>query len=153
MKTAFRTAYSKKNRCYAKPDLDEDGNVVSLTKVAHKDECDVNNVLRRYDQTGLITHVNTAVARYGDFSEINEYQESLNLVIEAQQSFGALPSAIRERFANNPGKFLEFVTNPANIDEMCDLGLAEKRSPEPTLNQPTPKAETEPRGEVDPLPT
>lgn len=97
---------------------------VSMTEQSHKDACDINSVLRRYDQTGLLTHVNQAKALYGDFTETNEYQDSLNLVIRAQNSFAELPSSLRKRFGNDPGAFFEFVTNPDNVDEMVKLGLA-----------------------------
>lgn len=96
------------------------------TKQAHKTECDINHIIKRYDKTGLIAHVNESTAVYGDFTDINEYQQSLNRVIEAQEAFMDLPSNVRKRFSNDPGEFFEFCTNPANMDEMIALGLAEK---------------------------
>ena len=103
-----------------------------LTEQNHRDACDVHHIVRKYDQTGLIQHVNTAVAQYGDFTEVNEYQESLNTVIRAQDAFDQLPAKIRAKFNNDPGEFFEFATNPANLQEMVDLGLAEKMAdPQP----------------------
>lgn len=96
----------------------------SRTKQSHKDECDINKILKKADKTGLITHVASSTARYGDFTAVNEYQESLNTVIQAQDMFDALPSDIRKRFANDPGAFFEFATNPANKDDLVKLGLA-----------------------------
>lgn len=128
--------------------VDEEGNPLpSLTKQAFKDEVDFNNVLRKYDKTGLITHVNNARAHYGDYTEVNEYQESLNMVLKAQADFDALPGDVRKRFANDPGNFIEFVTNPDNLDEMRDLGLADPDEPDPqpiqvvVTNPPEPPAE------------
>ena len=63
----------------------------SLTEQHHKDEVDINNVVRRYDKQGVITHVNKARAMYGDFTEVNEYQDALNTVIQAQDAFAELP--------------------------------------------------------------
>lgn len=97
----------------------------------HKQACDVNNILKQYDKTGLLTHVNNTQAHYGDFTEINEYQTSLNMVIEAQNSFMELPSAIRKRFGNDPGLFIEFVTNPENASEMVEMGLSNAPVGEP----------------------
>lgn len=99
----------------------------SKTEQHHRQRCNVNTILKQYDKTGLITHVNRAKAQYGDFSEVNEYQESLNIVVSAQNAFNALPSDVRERFGNNPGLFFEFATNPDNAEKMVELGLAEKR--------------------------
>lgn len=121
----FRTAYGARNRV-ATSFLDEEGNPLpTMTQQAFKAECEINNILRKYDKTGLITHVSGAVAQYGDFSEVNEYQESLNMVINAQNAFMALPSDIRKRFGNDPGAFFEFATDPSNNDEMVRLGLAQ----------------------------
>lgn len=120
----FRTAYGERNRV-ATSFLDEEGNPLpSMTQQNFKAECEINNILRRYDKTGLITHVNNAVAQYGDYTEVNEYQESLNMVINAQNAFNELPSEVRKRFGNDPGAFFEFATNPANHEEMVRLGLA-----------------------------
>lgn len=90
----------------------------------HRDNCDITNIIKQYDRTGLITHVTKAVQEYGDFTLINEYQESLNTVIAAQEAFQELPSHIRKRFNNDPGAFFEFATNPDNKDQMIELGLA-----------------------------
>jgi len=114
----------------------------SLTEQAHCKRCDVNNILAQYDKTGLITHVNKAVGEYGDFTAVNEYQESLNTVIAAREAFAELPSKIRARFNNDPGEFFEFATNPDNGQAMVELGLAEVPTPTPptkveVVNQPT----------------
>lgn len=114
--------------------LDEDGEQqVGRAKQAFKNECDINNVIKRYDKTGLITHVNNMKAHYGDYTEVNEYQDSLNIVIKAQADFDALPSELRKKFGNDPGNFVEFVTNPENNEEMVKLGLA---NPSPVEPQP-----------------
>jgi phage internal scaffolding protein len=106
----------------------------SVVQQAFKDECDVNRILKKYDKTGIITHVARAQAQYGDFTQVNEYQVALNTVIQAQASFEELPSSVRKKFGNDPGAFIEFVTNPANADEMVTLGLAQpKVEPEPML--------------------
>nr|QXN72798.1 MAG: internal scaffolding protein [Microvirus sp.] len=97
-----------------------------LTEQHHRDACSISTILNQYDKTGLITHVNKATAAYGDYTEVNEYQESLNMVIRAQNAFGELPAHIRKRFDNDPGEFFEFATNPANLDEMVELGLAQR---------------------------
>lgn len=97
----------------------------SLTQQHHAHDADVRNIIKQYDRTGLIANVNRGVARYGDYSEINEYREALDLVISANESFGELPSQIREMFGNDAGAFFEFASNPENNEEMVKLGLVE----------------------------
>jgi phage internal scaffolding protein len=132
---SFRKAYQKHDRhVLVCPEE-------TRTEQHHREAASVTNILKQYDKTGILTNVNQAKAMYGDFTEVNEYQESLNLVIRAQDAFDEMPSDIRKRFHNDPGEFLEFVTNPDNQEEMVTLGLATKiQEPAPTkvevINQP-----------------
>jgi phage internal scaffolding protein len=127
-KTEFRKPYMHYPRVQI-AFLDEDGNqAIGRTEQSHKIQCDMTNILQQRDRTGMITHVNAATARYGDYTEVNEFKQSMDLVLQAQEDFMALPSNIRERFHNNPGAFFEFATNPKNQDEMIALGLATKKA-------------------------
>jgi len=96
----------------------------SRTKQAHKDECDVNLIVPRYSKTGLVTHLNRAVPKFADVSDLGDYAKSLSVVLEAQSSFMQLPAQLRARFENDPAKFVEFCSNPDNQDELISLGLA-----------------------------
>lgn len=101
----------------------------SMTHQSMKAECDINNIMRKYERDGIIAHRNTYEGQYGDFTELpQDYQSSLNAVLEAQEMFLTLPARVRAKFENDPASFLEFVSNPKNQDEMIELGLAE-RSP------------------------
>lgn len=104
----------------------------SLTQQHMKDETDIRKIIDKYDRTGLIGHVQRGVAQYGDFSEINEYREALDIIANANATFAELPAVIREKFANDAGAFLEFATNPENLEEMQVMGLAPK--PEPKVS-------------------
>lgn len=96
----------------------------SMTKQSHKEECDINFVMRRFEKTGQLPDMIRADARYGDFSNVPDYQESLNVVFHAQEQFAALSAKVRARFDNDPSKFLEFASNPKNSMEMVKLGLS-----------------------------
>jgi phage internal scaffolding protein len=115
----------------------------SLTQQHFETEQDVRNIIKQYDRTGLITNVARGVARYGDYSDINEYREALDLVNNATSSFMELPAKLREMFNNNPGEFFEFATNPENADQMVKLGLSENPVQEEEV-VPTTKAEIPP---------
>lgn len=94
-------------------------------------ECDINTIMAKYKKTGVIAHVNRYQGRYGDFFDVQGYHESLHQVLDAQEAFLSLPAALRARFQNDPGQFLDFVGNPANVDEMRSLGLLK-----PLVEQP-----------------
>lgn len=132
MSIIVRRPYHLSEREHALHFVDADGvPEVSLTKQADKDSADIHKILAQYDRTGLVSHVAKGVAQYGDFTEVNEYQESLNMVIRAQQSFAGLPAKVRAKFDNDPGAFFEFATDPKNAAEMVELGLANPPKPEP----------------------
>lgn len=90
-----------------------------------KDECDINFIMAKYQKTGLIEHVNNVQGRYGDFVSSDNYLDAMNAVLDAKAAFATLPSSLRSRFANDPAKFLEYVHDESNRDEMIKLGLIE----------------------------
>jgi phage internal scaffolding protein len=100
----------------------------SLTQQHFKDECDVINIIKKHDRNGIIEHVQRGQARYGDFSEVTGYREALDLVRDAQDEFMTIPSDIRKKFDNDPGKFYEFVSNPDNKEELKEMGFIETPS-------------------------
>lgn len=118
-KMVFKTGYGERERVKTEPKGE------SLTQQHFAPEADVRNIIKQYDKTGLIANVQKGVARYGDYSEVNEYREALDLVNEANATFAELPAELREMFQNNAGTFLEFATNPQNNDKMIELGLKE----------------------------
>lgn len=97
------------------------------TKQSMKDDCDINLIVKRYEKTGALPDMIRSEPRYGDFSEVPTFQDALGIVHLAEEQFAALDAPLRRRFGNNPVEFLEFATNPSNIDEMIKLGLATAR--------------------------
>lgn len=89
-----------------------------------RDECNVNLILKKWQKTGLITHINEHSPQYGDLIPFSDYQTSLNQIMEAQASFDALPSSLRKKFDNDPAQFVNFVSDGNNADELVALGLA-----------------------------
>ncbi len=118
-KMVFKTGYGERERVKTEPKGE------SLTQQHFAHEADVRNIIKQYDKTGLIANVQKGVAQYGDYSEVNEYREALDLVNDANGMFADLPAELREMFQNNAGTFLEFATNPENNSKMIELGLKE----------------------------
>lgn len=101
---------------------------LSLTKQVFKDECDVNRIMKRFEKTGLVEHLNRHQGDYGDFVNAPDYHSALNAVRLADDMFMSLPAKLRQRFSNDPAEFLAFVDDPENADELIDLGLAKARA-------------------------
>lgn len=109
-----------------------------LVQRQFKDECDVNNIMRKYQKTGLLNHVNQYQGNYGHFTDTPTFQEAFQKVADANEMFMTLPSSVREKFAHDPGLFLEYVDNPDNEEGMRELGLLPRE-----LN--TPPQEVDPK--------
>ncbi|AXL14484.1 internal scaffolding protein [Microviridae sp.] len=95
----------------------------TLVEQSHAPMCDVNLILKRYETSGVMSHVAGRSPRYGDFSSAEDYLTSCNKVIQANESFLALPAQIRKRFDNDPAKLLEFCLDENNRDEAQKLGI------------------------------
>ena len=113
---SFRTAYGQKMRVAI---ATGDG----LTEQNHKDETDINQIVRKYNKTGLIDHLNQFEKQYGDMTGY-DYQDAMNTVAAANTMFEGLPSVIRNQFDNDPAKFINFVDDEANADKLVEMGLA-----------------------------
>lgn len=100
-----------------------------LTRQEFRDECDVNLLMKRYQRTGLLPG-NSAGMTYGDFSALPDFMQAMNTVARANEAFAALPAHVRKRFGNDPGEYVEYVSDPANLAEVRKLGLA---APEPAV--------------------
>lgn len=112
----------------------------TLTQQHFQKECDIKEIIKKHDRTGIIAHVNRGVAQYGDYSEVNEYREALDVINSASEMFMQLPSDIRREFDNDPGEFFEFATNPNNAERMVELGLASSPAPSDDTLGPAAKA-------------
>ena len=104
----------------------EDGTISYTTEQAHKNETDINQILRKYDKTGLITHISKFEGSYGDHTGL-EYKEALDLVINAQHSFEQLPATIKKYFGQSPENLLRFMEDENNRDEAIKLGLIDPK--------------------------
>jgi len=53
-------------------------------------ETDVNNIMRKYEKTGILTHVARYAGEYGDFSGVPDYKEGLERIMAANEMFDSL---------------------------------------------------------------
>lgn len=128
----FISAYSPKTRSQIQ------FTTPGRTKQSFKDECDINVIMRRYQVTGELVHLNQRSPLFGDFPDM-DFQSAMAIVIQARENFATLPSEVRDRFANDPGRLLSFLQDPANREEAIKLGLvriAEQPAPTPEPSPP-----------------
>lgn len=97
----------------------------SLTQQQFKDECDINNILRRYSEYGYLDHVTKSQPRYMDCSSISArtFQEHLDFMMDFEDHFDSLPEEVRQRFDNDPSLMMEFLSDEGNHEEAMRIGL------------------------------
>lgn len=97
-----------------------------LTKQSMARESNINIIMDKYQKTGMLNYVNNANPQYMDIEGI-DFHDAMNVVNEASETFASLPSSVRKKFRNDPREFLDWVHDPANLDEMVELGLATRQ--------------------------
>jgi len=98
----------------------------SRTQQNFKDQCNINNIMKKYHVTGMVNHLNNKKGTYADLTQVKDFQGCLQTVIDAQASFMTIPSEIRKKFGNDPQALIEFLKDPKNKDEAIQLGLMNK---------------------------
>lgn len=106
-----------------------------ITKQEFKDECDINNILTQYKQTGIIQHIQTQTPIYSELPDEIDYQQSLNIMAQAQDAFSTLPSVVRRYFSNDPSQLLSALNNPDMRTTLEGLGVLQgPATPQPAGN-------------------
>ena len=118
-----------------------------MTKQSMAAECDINNILQRYEKTGVLSHIRSG-GTYETLPDALDFHEAMNLVLNAQQMFEELPSKLRARFGNDPAQLLQFCEDPANKDEAIQLGLV----PLPETKDPPAPADKKPESQPEKTP-
>lgn len=104
-----------------------------LTVQADRDEADINKIIARFEKTGSLGRLASREPFYGDVSEFDGLAAAIMKVNEASDMFSQYDAKVRERFDNDPVKFVEFFEDPGNLKEAIDLGLA---LPRPEASKP-----------------
>lgn len=100
-----------------------DGHGDSLTIQSQSEDADINEMMRRFKITGQMP-IDVRAPTYGDFEGVSSYQDAIHAIMQAQESFDRMPAEIRAKFENDPGKFVDFCSDPGNIEAMREMGLA-----------------------------
>lgn len=101
----------------------------SRTQQQFRKDADINTIMAKYLKTGKVDHLNPRQPVYADFTNLGDFHQNMTLVAQAKQRFAELPSRIRERFQNDPGRLIKFLDNPANRKEAEELGLVKPTNP------------------------
>lgn len=103
----------------------------SLTRQEFADDCDVNKLMAKYEQTGILPTLPNGEPRYLDVSDVPDLMQAHAILQEATASFMSLPATVRRDFDNDPMKFIAFAEKPENLPKMREWKLAPPAPVEP----------------------
>lgn len=103
----------------------------TLTHQEFKEECDINTIIDRFGIGENPIEAQKWVTDVDIENAPSTYMDVMNQLNEARDQFMSLPAKVRSQFDNDPGRFVAFVSDPSNGDEMVRLGLATVRETPP----------------------
>lgn len=120
--------------------VDKDG-VTTLVEVgkentddliqAAKESTDIATIVKYYTETGDESVLNRYTPQYGDFTKIPKtLAEFLQLRIDSQNFFDALPAEVKEKFNNSSDQFFAQAGNPDWYDKLSPVLPDQKTEPE-----------------------
>lgn len=129
-----------KNAVATKRPYSQDFSGVGKTDKSFAPSCDVNNIVRHYEQTGIDPYIDRQkLARFDAVPPLT-YEEAMFKVAEVKSAFALLPSQERAKHANDPTRWLEHLqaeNGPQNDSE----------SPITPLEDPAPQDSSEVKSE------
>lgn len=103
----------------------------SLTRQEFAEECDINVLMARFDGALADPMRSVRLPVYYDFTEMpGSLMEAMQVMQTGQEAFMRLPATVRREFDNDPAAFVDFASDPANLDQMRTWGLAPPKPPE-----------------------
>lgn len=113
----------------------------SRAKQEFADEVNINNVVKRVMQVGGELPQGNREPMFGDFSEVQSYQDAQNQIAQAKSEFEHLPLDVRSKFNYSITKLMDYLDDPANAEEAKEMGLTpvhptkESTSTEETISE------------------
>lgn len=103
----------------------------SLTQQHFREKTDINCICKRIRKTGLMPPAGRLL--YGDFSNIPDSHEMFEKMDKVRDVFMSLPPELRDRFQNQPARFLKYMEDPKMHKEQIELGLRIKAERPPEM--------------------
>lgn len=122
----FRTPY--KNHVKVVKDFTDSE---SLTQQSEAEFTTIRAYIDKYTRLGVLGNpARISEAEFGDFASLpRDYGEAVELVQSVNEAFRALPAQVRARYGEDPARFANALSDPAEIAALAAEGLIQ--SPEP----------------------
>ena len=87
---------------------------------------DINHILKKYDQVGVIGMLNNAEQVWRDVTSFDDYADAIRHAKDAEMEFMKLPSKVREVFNHDVANWLDAAHDPEKRQNVLEkLGLVD----------------------------
>lgn len=112
-----------------------------------KKSSNINSIMEKISKGGVVP-INKISPLYGDFSNVKDLHEMMNIVNEAKMEFMKLPANVRHAFDNNPANLQESLVQVEEGNEelkkiFIELGLIESQEKPLKVGEKIKEAEEE----------
>jgi len=94
-----------------------------LTVQSDKAFGDINHILKKYKEVGILDGLRNADLVFKDVSEFTDLVDALGQVKVAEKEFLKLPSKVRRVFHNDVAEWLDAAHDPEKIDALVKAGI------------------------------
>lgn len=98
----------------------------SKTDQSDKNYLDINNIMKKYAQTGLLPQFAEKVPQYIDQSLVPSYMEAHEQIKAAQEMFMQLPAEVRKLMDNKPENMVSVLSDSKNKEFLIKHGVMKK---------------------------
>ena len=127
-------------------------NSESKVKASLGPATDINYIVAKFQQTGMLNHVSPLQPKYGDFSQAISLKHAMDTVNDAWADFDSLPHDVIRACGADPTRMLEMLATQEGCEKLKAAGLPLELPPaeppakiaEPPAPTSTPDAEPTP---------
>lgn len=101
----------------------------SLTVQSDAADADIQEILGKYRQFGLMRSLDGAEGQFMDLTEFTDYADAMRNLRSAEAYFKMLPSKVREVFDHDVAKFLDSAHDPDKRDLLVQAGFISEKPP------------------------
>ena len=91
-----------------------------------KKQCDINVIMKQYENTGMLPQQTHIQPRYIDNTEVPTLEEAFEATNRAMEAFYDLPPEVRRLMDNDPSKLENFIADSENHQVLEKYGIIVK---------------------------
>ena len=108
-----------------------------MTKQEFAEDCNVNTIIKKMTNGGMLGHINPAEPKYVDTTVVADLQAAYLLIEETEEQFMDLPADIRAAADNDPVVLAQMAGTVEGREKLKNAGM---EPPEPVTPAPIPDA-------------